>query len=93
LPGSDQIPAEMIQVGVKTLLSAIHKLISSVWSKGELPDHWKEYIIVPIHKKWVTKLTIITIMEYNMLSTSYKILSNILEKKWEYNETVLKESI
>jgi hypothetical protein len=29
-PGSDQIPAELIQAGGKTLLSAIHKLINSV---------------------------------------------------------------
>jgi hypothetical protein len=33
------------------LLSRIHKLINSVWNKEELPDQWKEFIIVPIHKK------------------------------------------
>jgi hypothetical protein len=32
-PGSDQIPAELIQAGGKILLSAIHKLINSVWNK------------------------------------------------------------
>jgi hypothetical protein len=50
-PGSDQIPAELIQSGGKMLLSAIHKLIHFIWSKEELPDQWKESIIVPIHKK------------------------------------------
>jgi hypothetical protein len=50
-PGSDQIPAELIQEGGKILLSAIHKLINSVWNKEELPDQWKESIIVPVHKK------------------------------------------
>jgi hypothetical protein len=50
-PGSDQIPAELIQAGDKTLLSAIHKLINSVWNKEEFPDQWKESIIVPDHKK------------------------------------------
>jgi hypothetical protein len=50
-PGSDQIPAELIQAGGEILLSAIHKLINSVWNKEELPDQWKESIIVPIHKK------------------------------------------
>jgi hypothetical protein len=29
-PGSDEIPAELIQAGGKILLSAIHKLINSV---------------------------------------------------------------
>jgi hypothetical protein len=50
-PGSGQIPAELIQAGGEMLLSAIHKLISSIWNKEELPDQWKESIIVPIHKK------------------------------------------
>jgi hypothetical protein len=38
LPGSDQIPAKLIQAGGETLLSAIHKLINSVWNKEELSD-------------------------------------------------------
>jgi hypothetical protein len=37
-PGSDQIPAELIQAGGEILLAAIHKLISSVWNKEELPN-------------------------------------------------------
>jgi hypothetical protein len=50
-PGSDQIPAELIQAGSEILLSEIHKLINSVWNKEELPDQWKESIIVPDYKK------------------------------------------
>jgi hypothetical protein len=50
-PGSDQIPAELIEAGGEILLSEIHKLINSVWNKEELPGQWKESIIVPIHKK------------------------------------------
>jgi hypothetical protein len=50
-PGRNQIPAELIQAGGEMLLSAIHKLINSIWNKEELPDQWKESIIVPIHKK------------------------------------------
>jgi hypothetical protein len=38
LPGSDQIPSEVISTGGETLLSAIHKLINSVWNKEELFD-------------------------------------------------------
>jgi hypothetical protein len=30
---------------------AIHKFINSVWNKEELPDQWKESIILPVHKK------------------------------------------
>jgi hypothetical protein len=50
-PGSDEIMAELIQAGGEILLSAIHKHINSVWDKKELPDQWKESIIVPVQKK------------------------------------------
>jgi hypothetical protein len=50
-PGSDQIPAEQIQAEGEMLLSAIHKLLNSVWNQKELPDQWKESVIVPVHKK------------------------------------------
>jgi hypothetical protein len=38
-PGSDQIPAQLIQAGGEMLQSAFHKLINSVWNKE---DQWKE---------------------------------------------------
>jgi hypothetical protein len=37
-PGSDEIPAELIQAGGEILSSEIHKLINSIWNKEELPD-------------------------------------------------------
>jgi hypothetical protein len=76
-PGSDQIPAELIQAGDEILLSAIHKLINSVWNKEELPDQWKESIIVPVHKKG-DKTDCNNYHGISLLSTSYNILSNIL---------------
>jgi hypothetical protein len=36
-PGTDQIPAELIQAGGTTLRSEIHKLVNSVWIEEELP--------------------------------------------------------
>jgi hypothetical protein len=51
LPVIDQIPAELTQAGGETLQSEIRKLINSIWNKEELPDKWKEPIIVPVHKK------------------------------------------
>jgi hypothetical protein len=50
-PGSYQIFAESFQAWGEILWSEIHKLIYSIWNKEELPDQWKESIIVPIHKK------------------------------------------
>jgi len=50
-PSIDQIPAELIKAEGKTNHCEIHKLIISVWNKEELPEEWKESIIVPIYKK------------------------------------------
>ncbi|PNF22122.1 hypothetical protein B7P43_G06799 [Cryptotermes secundus] len=50
-PGSDQIPAELIQAGGEILHSKIHNLTTSIWHKEKLPHQWKESIIVPVHKK------------------------------------------
>jgi hypothetical protein len=76
-PGSDQIPAEMIQAGGYILLSEIHKLSNSVWNKEELPDQWKESIIVPVDKK-SAKTDNNNYRGISLLSTPYKIVSNIL---------------
>jgi hypothetical protein len=51
---------------------AIHRLINYFWNKEELPDQWKECIIVPVHKKGnKTDCN-------NYLSTSYTISSSML---------------
>ena len=50
-PGIDQIPAELIKAGGRTICLEIHKLITSIWKKEKLPEEWKESIIVPTHKK------------------------------------------
>jgi hypothetical protein len=50
-PGSDEIPAELIQAGGEILLSAIHELINSVRNKEELPNQWKESVIVQVDEK------------------------------------------
>jgi hypothetical protein len=51
LPVIDQIPTELIKAGGKTIRCEILKLIISIWNKEELPEEWKESIIVPIYKK------------------------------------------
>jgi hypothetical protein len=76
-PGSDEIPAELIQAGGELLLSAIHKLTNFVWSKEELPDQWKESIIVPVQIKG-DKIDCHNYRGISLLSTSYTVLSNIL---------------
>ena len=50
-PRIDQIPAQLIKAWGKTIHCEIHKLIISIWNKEELPEDWKDSIIVPIYKK------------------------------------------
>jgi hypothetical protein len=58
-------------------ISKIHKLLNSVWNKKELPDHWKESITVPVHKK-SNRTECNNYCGISLLSTSYKISSTIL---------------
>jgi hypothetical protein len=76
-PGSDQILAKLIQTGGEILHSKIHELIISIWNMENLPNQWKESIIVPIRKKGV-KTDCSNYRGISVLSTSYKIVSNIL---------------
>ena len=76
-PGIDQIPAELIKAGGRTICLEIHKLIISIWKKEKLPEEWKESIILPIHKKG-DKTDCNNYRGISLLPTTYKILSNIL---------------
>ena len=58
-PGIDQIPADLIKEGGRTIRYQIHKLIVSIWNKEELSEEWKESIIVPIHKKGLKQIVVI----------------------------------
>ena len=73
-PGIDQIPAELIKAGGRTICCAIHKLIISICNKKELPEELKESIIVPIYKKG-DKTDCNNYRGISLLPTTYKILS------------------
>jgi hypothetical protein len=68
-PGVDQIPAELIQAGGETLRSEIHKLITLIWNKAELPHQWKESTVVPLHKRVIELTVVITV---NFIQNSIK---------------------
>jgi hypothetical protein len=74
-PGIDQIPAELIKAESMTIRSAIHKLIIVIWNKEELPEEWKESVVVPIHKKG-DKTDCSNYRGISCLPNTYKILSN-----------------
>ena len=41
----------MIKAGGGTIRSEIRELINSFWNEKELPEQWKESIILPIYRK------------------------------------------
>jgi len=67
----------LIKAGGKTIHCEIHKLIISIWNKEELPEEWKESIVVPIYKK-SDKTDCSNYRSISLLPNTYKILSNIL---------------
>ena len=78
--GNDQIPVEMIKTGGRTIRHEIHKLIISTWNDEEMPEEWKESIVVPIYKKG-DKTNCSNYRGILHLPTTYKILSNILRSR------------
>jgi len=76
-PDIDQIPAELIKEGRRTICLEIYKLMISIWKKEKLPEEWKESIIIPIHKKG-EKTDCSNYRGMSLFPTTYKIVSIIL---------------
>jgi hypothetical protein len=76
-PRTEQIPAELIKAGGRTIRSEIHELINSIWNKEELSAEWKGSILTPIYKKG-DKTGCNNYTGISLLPTTYKILSKIL---------------
>jgi hypothetical protein len=79
-PSTDQIAAKLTKGGGKTLCSKTHKFIQSIWNKEELPQQWRESIIVPIYKKG-NETNCNNYRGISLLSTAYETLSHILLAK------------
>ncbi|CAF0805508.1 unnamed protein product [Adineta ricciae] len=50
-PGSDGIPAEMLQAGGEPLARQIYQLCNKAWHEGTIPEEWGKSILIPIPKK------------------------------------------
>jgi hypothetical protein len=87
--GIDQIPAELIKAGSRTICFKILKLVISIWNEEELPEEWKESIIVPVYKK-DNKTDCSNYRGISLLPAMYKILSNmLLSRLTSYTEEII----
>jgi hypothetical protein len=50
-PGEDEIVAEIIKYGGRSLEAVIHKLLVRIWEKETMPECWKMSLICPLFKK------------------------------------------
>ena len=76
-PGIDLIQGELLENAGEVLINHLHELLVNIWTCETIPEEWKLSILCPIHKKG----DIMTCSNYrgiSLLSTAYKILSNIL---------------
>jgi hypothetical protein len=88
-PGTDQIPVELVLMMCEPLHLEIHKLVNSIWNKEELPEKWKESVIMPIYRNG-NETDCSNHQDILMLLTSYKILSNILLSRLsQYVDTII----
>ncbi|KAL4082900.1 hypothetical protein QTP88_029554 [Uroleucon formosanum] len=73
-PGEDGITGELLKTGAENLVKYIHRLISLIWEKEEIPKEWKTALVYPIHKKG-DKQTCNNYRGIALLNVTYKILS------------------
>ena len=52
--GTDGLPAELLKLGLnqdRSILRELHRLVTTTWREGKIPQRWKDAIIMAIHKK------------------------------------------
>ena len=49
--GPDSIPAEALKAGKETSVDMLHALVTKIWGKEDVPEQWKEGLIIKIPKK------------------------------------------
>lgn len=80
VPGVDGLYAEFFKYCDEQTIEELHQLILKIWERNELPEEWKQVVVVPIPKVKNPK----TVGDYRRIClscTGYKIYASwILEK-------------
>ena len=78
--GYDEIPPELIKYGGDQMKQWIHNIFQEAWQTENIPEDWKNNIIIPIHKKGETTKC----ENYRAICLSsivFKLYTSILEKR------------
>ena len=76
--GPDKVVAEALQAGGDVLIKPLLKLLEVIWRKEEVPQAWKDGIVIPIHKKG-EKSDCSNYRGITLLSVAGKILTTIIQ--------------
>ena len=49
--GVDNIPAELVQAGRKTMIDVLTEICNRIWRRGEWPTPWTQSLIITLPKK------------------------------------------
>jgi sorting nexin-29 len=77
VPGSDNIPAELMKFGGNNLQKVSFRLCDKM---RQMPTSWYKAVIIPLHKKG-DKMECDNYRSISLLNTAYKIFSKILLKR------------
>jgi hypothetical protein len=72
-----KLGCQKVKAGGRTIRFDTNKRTNSIWNEEELPEEWKESIILPIYKKG-NKTDCSNYRGISHVSTMHRILSNIL---------------
>ena len=80
--GSDEIAGEMVKHGGQAMIDWLWdpELLKEVWKTKQVPQEWKNAILIPIHKKKCRKVCD-NYRGIALLSIQGKVLSLILHEK------------
>ena len=80
-PGPDNITNEMLQHLGNITLKKLQEIFNHSWSKGQVPQSWKEAKMIPIHKKGKDKSIVLSYRPISLTSSCCKTMEMIINNR------------
>lgn len=78
--GIDSIPMEAWRYGGNVIKNGLIKVIRKIWKTGNIPEKWKQSIVVPLYKRGDTE-NVENYRGISLLCSAYKVYAEILRKR------------